>query len=99
MSQVARQTVEILEAIKFQHSVFALPFALTGALLALRGLGLSAGETAWKLGWIVVAMVAARSAAMAFNRLIDASIDARNPRTADRPCRREPSRSGSRRCS
>ena len=84
MRQAARQTVEILEAIKFQHSVFALPFALTGALLALRGLGLSAGETAWKLGWIVVAMVAARSAAMAFNRLIDASIDARNPRTADR---------------
>jgi len=70
-----------LEMIKFEHSVFALPFALTGALLALRHSGLD-GRTAWgKTGWIVVAMVGARSAAMAFNRLIDAGIDARNPRT------------------
>lgn len=84
MSGLARQTGQVLEAIKFQHSVFALPFALTGALLASRGAGLGWGDVAWKLGWIVVAMVAARSAAMAFNRLIDSSIDARNPRTADR---------------
>lgn len=84
MRSLARQTGEVLEAIKFQHSVFALPFALTGALLALRGTVLDAAEVAWKLCWIVVAMVAARSAAMAFNRLIDAPIDARNPRTASR---------------
>ncbi len=70
-----------LEMIKFEHSVFALPFALTGALLALRRSGLSAGAAAVKIGWIVAAMVGARSAAMAFNRLIDAGIDARNPRT------------------
>src|ERR1700747_2416841 len=70
-----------LEMIKFEHSIFALPFALTGALLAIRDGGLS-GEVLWrKLAWIVVAMVCARSAAMAFNRLIDADIDARNPRT------------------
>lgn len=84
MRRLVRQTGEVLEAIKFPHSVFALPFALTGALLALRGTGLDTAEVAWKLCWIVVAMVAARSAAMAFNRLIDASIDARNPRTAGR---------------
>ncbi|MBI1356962.1 MAG: 4-hydroxybenzoate octaprenyltransferase [Acidobacteria bacterium] len=70
--------------IKFEHSIFALPFALTGALLALRGAGLSAGEVAAKLAWIVLAMVAARSAAMAFNRVVDAEIDARNPRTSMR---------------
>jgi 4-hydroxybenzoate polyprenyltransferase len=70
-----------LEMIKFEHSVFALPFALTGALLAIRQSNLS-GPAAWaKIGWIVVAMVGARSAAMAFNRLIDAGIDGRNPRT------------------
>src|SRR5256885_15394291 len=70
-----------LEMIKFEHSIFALPFALTGALLAVREGGL-AGDLLWrKLAWIVVAMVCARSAAMAFNRLIDADIDARNPRT------------------
>jgi 4-hydroxybenzoate polyprenyltransferase len=70
-----------LEMIKFEHSVFALPFALTGALLAVRGAGLAAAEIWTKLGWIVLAMVGARSAAMAFNRLVDAPIDARNPRT------------------
>jgi len=76
-----------LEMIKFEHSVFALPFALTGALLALRAGGapggnpLSAGQAAGKLAWIVVAMVGARSAAMAFNRLVDQSMDSRNPRT------------------
>jgi 4-hydroxybenzoate polyprenyltransferase len=67
--------------IKFEHSVFALPFALTGALLAWRDAGFSSDGLWWKLGWIVVAMVAARSVAMAFNRLLDADIDARNPRT------------------
>src|SRR5580658_8933338 len=70
-----------LEMIKFEHSVFALPFALTAALLALRDTGLDASHSWRRLLWIVVAMVAARSAAMAFNRVIDAEIDARNPRT------------------
>jgi 4-hydroxybenzoate polyprenyltransferase len=70
-----------LEMIKFEHSVFALPFALTGALLAFRQNGFDAPGIWRQLLWIVVAMVAARSAAMAFNRLIDAQIDARNPRT------------------
>jgi len=68
-----------LEMIKWEHSVFALPFALCGAMLAAGGL------PAWhQLAWIIVAMVAARSAAMAFNRLADFSIDAANPRTAIR---------------
>jgi 4-hydroxybenzoate polyprenyltransferase len=70
-----------LEMIKFEHSVFALPFALTGALLAFREGRASGGEIARKLVWIVLAMVCARSAAMAFNRLVDFDIDARNPRT------------------
>jgi 4-hydroxybenzoate polyprenyltransferase len=70
-----------LEMIKFEHSVFALPFALTGALLAFRQSGFDSPGIWRQLLWIVVAMVAARSAAMAFNRLIDAQIDARNPRT------------------
>jgi 4-hydroxybenzoate polyprenyltransferase len=70
-----------LEMIKFEHSVFALPFALTGALLALRASAFNTDRLAVKLAWIVVAMVAARSAAMAFNRLADHEIDARNPRT------------------
>ncbi|HYU46047.1 MAG TPA: UbiA-like polyprenyltransferase [Terriglobales bacterium] len=68
-----------LEMIKWEHSIFALPFALCGAMLAAEGV------PAWhQLAWIVVAMVSARSAAMAFNRLADASIDAANPRTAIR---------------
>jgi 4-hydroxybenzoate polyprenyltransferase len=70
-----------LEMIKFEHSVFALPFALTGALLAWREGGWAGARVPYRLFWIVVAMVAARSAAMAFNRLIDADIDGRNPRT------------------
>src|SRR4051794_22633537 len=70
-----------LEMIKFEHSVFALPFALTGALLAFRDGGYEASGMGVKLAWIVVAMVGARSAAMAFNRLVDAGIDGRNPRT------------------
>ena len=68
-----------LEMIKWEHSVFALPFALCGAMLAAGGL-----PTAAQLGWIVLCMVSARSAAMAFNRLADAQIDAANPRTATR---------------
>jgi 4-hydroxybenzoate polyprenyltransferase len=68
-----------LEMIKWEHSIFALPFALCGAMLAAGGL-----PTAHQVAWIVVAMVAARSAAMAFNRLADASIDAANPRTSAR---------------
>jgi 4-hydroxybenzoate polyprenyltransferase len=67
--------------IKFEHSIFALPFALTGALLAWRDSGFPKEGLGWKLFWIVVAMVAARSVAMAFNRVLDARIDARNPRT------------------
>ena len=84
MTGIRWQAAEVLEAIKFQHSIFALPFALTGALLALRGTDLTGTDIAWKFTWIIVAMVAARSAAMAFNRLVDARIDARNPRTASR---------------
>ncbi|HEX7285760.1 MAG TPA: UbiA-like polyprenyltransferase [Candidatus Angelobacter sp.] len=68
-----------LEMIKWEHSVFALPFALCGAMLAAGGV-----PGAAQVGWIVVCMVAARSAAMAFNRLADARIDAANPRTATR---------------
>lgn len=74
-----RSTAVTLEMIKWEHSIFALPFALTGAMLAAHG---------WPpmvtLGWIVLCMVAARSAAMAFNRLADAKLDAANPRTAMR---------------
>jgi len=64
--------------VRFSHTVFALPFALVGALLAVR----ESGFEGWRLGWIFVCMVAARSAAMGFNRLADARHDARNPRTA-----------------
>ncbi len=74
----------VLEMIRFEHSVFALPFALTGALLAWRQNGFETAGLGWKLGWIVAAMVGARSAAMAFNRLVDAELDARNPRTRGR---------------
>ena len=71
--------------VRFSHSVFALPFALTGALLALHRLGeWSPATVAVRFAWIVLAMVAARSAAMGFNRLADASHDALNPRTAGR---------------
>jgi len=68
-----------LEMIKWEHSIFALPFALCGAMLAAGGF-----PSPRQLAWIIVAMVAARSAAMAFNRWADASIDAANPRTATR---------------
>jgi 4-hydroxybenzoate polyprenyltransferase len=66
--------------VRFSHSVFALPFALVGALLAARVEPLTLG----RVGWIVACMVTARSAAMGFNRLADARFDARNPRTAMR---------------
>ena len=68
-----------LEMIKWEHSIFALPFALCGAMLAARGF-----PTLHQFAWIIVAMVAARSAAMAFNRWADAAIDAANPRTSTR---------------
>jgi 4-hydroxybenzoate polyprenyltransferase len=69
-----------LSFVRFSHSVFALPFALTGALLASRQ-----HPVTWRqAGWIIVCMVAARSAAMGFNRLVDARFDAANPRTAAR---------------
>lgn len=76
---VLRNLRVTLEMIKWEHSVFALPFALCGAMLAAGGL-----PSVHQLAWIVVAMVAARSAAMAFNRWADASIDAANPRTSTR---------------
>ena len=73
----------VLEMIKFEHSVFALPFALTGALLAAR-----ASRHSWptlrQVVWIVVAMVAARSAAMTINRIVDLRYDRENPRTNKR---------------
>src|SRR5579863_9641675 len=72
----------VLEMIKFEHSVFALPFALVGALLAARAGG--AFPTWRQILWIVVAMVGARSAAMTMNRIADLEFDRRNPRTANR---------------
>ena len=68
-----------LEMIKWEHSIFALPFALCGAMLAGNG-----WPSAWQLLWIIIAMVSARSAAMAFNRYADAEIDGANPRTSQR---------------
>jgi 4-hydroxybenzoate polyprenyltransferase len=65
-----------LEMIRFEHSIFALPFALTGAMLAVRG-----WPTWWQVLWLIVAMVGARSAAMTFNRIADLKLDALNPRT------------------
>ena len=79
MGSLWKSTVATLEMIKWELSVFALPFALTGAVLASGG-----WPSLRVLGWIVVCMVAARSAAMAFNRLVDARLDAANPRTAMR---------------
>lgn len=75
----------ILEMIKFEHTIFALPFAMISMLVAQKDVG--AGLVVLPLnivGWILVAMVGARSAAMAFNRIVDARIDAANPRTASR---------------
>lgn len=69
----------VLEMVKIEHTIFALPFALLSAFLAVRGIPRPA-----QIGWILLAMVGARSAAMAFNRLVDLPFDARNPRTANR---------------
>jgi len=73
------QTKELLDMIKFEHTVFALPFALLGALCAAQGL-----PPLRTLLWILVAMVGARTAAMTYNRLADEDIDAENPRTSNR---------------
>jgi 4-hydroxybenzoate polyprenyltransferase len=79
MQSLWARTRTTLEMIKWEHSIFALPFALTAMLLAANGL------PRWRtLAWILVAMVAARSAAMAFNRWADADLDAANPRTKNR---------------
>jgi len=74
-----QKTRTTLEMIKWEHSIFALPFALTATLLAAHGL-----PSLRTLGWILVAMVSARSCAMAFNRWADADLDAANPRTRSR---------------
>jgi len=76
---ILRSTATTLEMIKWEHSIFALPFALCGAMLAASGV-----PSGRQLAWIVVAMVGARSAAMAFNRLADSQLDALNPRTRTR---------------
>ena len=79
MPSLLAKTRTTLEMIKWEHSIFALPFALTAVLLAANGL------PGWRtLLWILVAMVAARSSAMAFNRWADAELDAANPRTKGR---------------
>ncbi len=78
-SQTWHDTRQTLDMIKWEHSIFALPFALTGAVLAAGG-----WPRATTLLWIVVCMVSLRTAAMAFNRLVDAEIDRINPRTAMR---------------
>jgi 4-hydroxybenzoate polyprenyltransferase len=76
---ICKRTRIFLEMIKFSHTIFALPFAFTGAVLAAGGL-----PSAHQAFWILLAMVGARTAAMGLNRLIDAEIDARNPRTKGR---------------
>ena len=76
MSVIARNIRTTLEMIKIEHTLFALPFALLGAVLAARGI-----PTAWQIVWITVAMAGARSTAMAFNRIADKDYDAKNPRT------------------
>jgi 4-hydroxybenzoate polyprenyltransferase len=77
---MSRTVRDLGELVRFSHTVFALPFALIAALAAAGGLPRPA-----VLGWIVVAMVGARTMAMSFNRLVDHAIDAANPRTAGRP--------------
>jgi len=79
VSTLIKNTRLTLEMIKIEHTLFALPFAFLGAVLAANGV-----PTVWQITWIVVAMVGARSAAMAFNRISDSRFDARNPRTASR---------------
>ena len=77
--RVGQKLKTTLEMIKFEHTIFALPFALIGALLASNGL-----PSAWQILWIVLAMVGARSAAMTFNRIVDSRYDSLNPRTEKR---------------
>jgi 4-hydroxybenzoate polyprenyltransferase len=84
MNTAASNIRTTLEMIKIEHTLFALPFAFLGALLAARGFTPSGLPTLWQALWITVAMVGARSAAMAFNRIADRGYDARNPRTASR---------------
>lgn len=79
MVTVARNIRTTLEMIKIEHTLFALPFAFLGAVLAAGGI-----PTLWQIIWITLAMVGARSAAMAFNRIADRGYDARNPRTSAR---------------
>ena len=79
MSSIAEKLKTTLAMIKFEHTLFALPFAFLGAILAANGF-----PTWWQILWITVAMVGARSAAMTFNRIVDRDIDAKNPRTASR---------------
>jgi 4-hydroxybenzoate polyprenyltransferase len=79
LRRVWRRVQIVLEAIKFEHTIFALPFALMGLVYAAEGV-----PDARTLGWILVAMVGARTAAMAFNRIVDRTIDALNPRTRQR---------------
>ncbi|MEZ5422500.1 MAG: UbiA-like polyprenyltransferase [Pyrinomonadaceae bacterium] len=79
MTTTWRRFTTTLEMIKFEHTLFALPFAFLGAILAANGL-----PTVMQIVWITVAMVGARSAAMTFNRIADREIDAQNPRTANR---------------
>ena len=79
MISIAEKLKTTLAMIKFEHTLFALPFAFLGAILAANGF-----PTWWQILWITVAMVGARSAAMTFNRIVDRDIDAKNPRTASR---------------
>ena len=79
MFELSKKLKTVLEMVKIEHTVFALPFAFLGAILAVRGVPGVA-----QIGWILLAMVGARSAAMAFNRLVDLPFDARNPRTVNR---------------
>lgn len=79
MKNFIEKLLTVLRMIKFEHTLFALPFAFLGAILAANGL-----PTVWQIFWITVAMVGARSAAMTFNRIVDLKFDAENPRTANR---------------
>lgn len=84
MNTAASNIRTTLEMIKIEHTLFALPFAFLGALLAARGFTATGLPTLRQALWITLAMVGARSAAMAFNRIADRHYDARNPRTAAR---------------
>ena len=82
---IAKRLRITLEMIKIEHTLFALPFALLGATVAIRDTPRQAPAFwIWKLVWITAAMVGARSAAMAFNRIADRKLDGANPRTANR---------------